>query len=162
MMPRCRLLLDKACYHLIARGNQKRNTFVSDCDYKSYIDRLRYYKRKFDFRLYGYCLMPNHVHLLGEIADKTDLSKFMQCLNRSYAAYFNETYDKAGHLWQGRFKSKVIVKDEYLVNAICYIEENPIRTGIVQAPHDYKWSSYLERNLGVSDKKSILDKMTIF
>ena len=113
------------CYHIITRGNQRQRVFIVDIDYLEYLQRVRYYKIKFRFCLYGYCLMPNHVHLVGEIEKSCDLSKFMQGINRSYTAYFNRRYKKTGHLWQGRFKSKVIVKDRYLLGCINYIEANP-------------------------------------
>lgn len=143
-----RLIIDGACYHLIIRGNQKQKVFISDDDYYLYLNKLKKYKKRFKFNLYGYCLIPNHIHLIGELnGGNNSLSKFMQGLNRSYTAYFNNTYEKVGHLWQGRFKSKVVTKDKYLIDCINYIELNPVRAGIVKAPHEYKWSSYSERNL---------------
>ena len=67
--------------------------------------------------------MPNHIHLIGQADEADGLAKFMQCLNRSYTAYFNEKYKMVGHLWQGRFKSKIISKDEYAINCVNYIEK---------------------------------------
>jgi putative transposase len=104
--------------------------------------------------------MPNHVHLFGEIKQKGDLAKFMHDINRSYTAYFNETYNKVGHLWQGRFKSKVVVKDEYLINCINYVELNPVRVSMVRVPHEYKWSSYMERSLSTK-KRRLLDSLIL-
>lgn len=154
-----RLLIENACYHLIARGNQKQKVFLGEKDYHEYLERLKAYKKKFDFRLYGYCLMPNHVHLLGQIEVTGNLSKFMQGIALSYALHFNNKYAKVGHLWQGRFKNKVIAKDQYLVDCINYIELNPVRAEIVKAPHEYIWSSYKERVLGSGLK--ILNKLTL-
>ena len=160
MAATARTVLEGACYHIITRGNRKQKVFVQEKDYEEYMDRLKHYKRKYKFKLYGYCLMPNHVHLISEIEQK-DLAKFMQGINRSYTAYFNETYDKVGHLWQGRFKSKVVVKDEYLINCISYIELNPVRDNMVRIPQKYRWSSYKERNLGIEKKKQILDNLIL-
>lgn len=142
-----RVLIENGCYHIIARGNQKQNVFLEDVDFKAYLKRLMKYKRKFDFKLYGFCLMPNHVHLVGQIRIPKNLSKIMQAVTRSHTAYFNNKYLKVGHLWQGRFKNKIIAKDQYMVDCINYVELNPIRAGIVDILSEYQWSSYRERAL---------------
>jgi putative transposase len=95
--------------------------------------------------------MPNHVHLLGEIFEKEDLSRFMHDLNMTYAEYFNETYGEVGHVWQGRFVSKLIIRDKYLFDCIIYIEFNPVRAKIVNNPVSYPWSSYKARMQGKED-----------
>ena len=102
--------------------------------------------------------MPNHIHLLGEIVIPNNLPKLMQCLQRSYTAYFNKKYKTIGHLWQGRFKAKIINKDRYLLNCAAYIEENPVRANLVAAPINYQFCSYAERNLGKSDTIRVLDE----
>ena len=156
-----RLLIENACYHLIARGNQKQRVFLKEDDFRGYLERLRMYKKKFDFRLYGYCLMPNHIHLVGQIAIAKNLSKFMHGITRSYTAYFNNGYTKVGHLWQGRFKNKIITKDQYLSDCINYIELNPVRAKVVNAPYEYPWSSYRERVLSDRTKFKILNEIAL-
>ena len=151
-----RLLLDNVCYHITTRGNHKQWIFKDGRDYKAYLDRLRKYKKKYQFLLYAYCLMPNHIHLLGEIKKTSHLSKFMSSLQRSYTAYFNEKYATVGHLCQGRFKSRVIAKDNYLVDCISYIETNPVKADMVTGIQEYKWSSYPERALGENSDKPLL------
>jgi len=108
-----RLLLDNISYYVVVRGNQKQRVFRDTEDCKEYLKRLCLYKRKHNFQLYGFCLMPNHVHLLGEVVNKKNLSTFMHDLSRSYTSYFNEKYRKVGHLWQGRFVSRIVTKDKY-------------------------------------------------
>jgi len=115
--------------------------------------------KKYSVALYAYCLMPNHVHLLIEPKDVHGMSKCMHWVNRGYTAYFNAKYEKVGHLWQGRFKSKPIIKGRYLINCATYIECNPVRANLVEDPLDYQWSSYKERCL-LTDK-SILDVITV-
>ena len=161
MVIKTRLVLDNGCYHITIRGNQRQKVFLHEKDYKKYLEKLKKYKRKYRFRLYGYCLMPNHVHLIGETDEKENLAKFMQGINRSYTAYFNRTYRKVGHLWQGRFKSKIIAKDGYLINSINYIEVNPVRANIVKTPQEYRWSSYMERNLNIPKENQILDRLSM-
>lgn len=156
-----RLLLANACYHIITRGNQRQQIFMDKNNYEAYLLRLKRYKKKASFLLYGYCLMPNHIHLLGEPKELNNLAKFMQKLTRSYTGYFNKKYKKVGHLWQGRFKSKVIVKDNYLIDCIHYIELNPVRANMVRAAADYEWSSYKERILDKDNNGKLLDQLQI-
>jgi len=156
-----RVLLEGACYHIMVRGNRKRNVFNEDKDFLEYLERVKKYKRKHKIRIYAFCLMPNHIHLVGEIQEKGSLAKFMHGINRSYTAYFNDKYGKVGHLWQGRFKSKVVIKDRYLLDCINYIEQNPVRAKITRTPERYKWSSYKERSLGVVKEEEILDSFIL-
>ncbi|MCM8795699.1 MAG: transposase [Candidatus Omnitrophica bacterium] len=160
-MAKTRLLIKNACYHIYARGNQKQKIFSNSDDFKFYLYQLRRYKRKFSFLLYGYCLMPNHIHLIGKPIVPENLSKFMQCLQRSYTAYYNNKYEKTGHLWQGRFKMKVIAEDNYLIDCIAYIEENPVRANLAITPKEYEFSSYRERNLKDTDF-NILDEILLY
>jgi len=156
-----RILVENACYHIITRGNQRQSIFRDKGDYQEYLDRLSKYKKEYSFLLYGYCLMPNHVHMVGEISPASNLSCFMRALLRSYTAYFNRKYDKEGHLWQGRFKSKVITKDKYLIDCIGYIESNPVNAHMVNSIHEYKWSSYNERVLGKIKNRSLLNDLIL-
>ena len=147
-MPRTkRVLIKKACYHIINRGNQKQNIFLETSDYEKYLEILKHYKNKFKFKLYAYCLMPNHIHIIIDIKRTGDLAKIMQGITQTYTVWFNNKYDKVGRLWQGRFKSMVIQKDEYLFDCVKYVELNPIRAEITSFPIEYSWSSWRERTL---------------
>ena len=140
-----RLIINNASYHIMVRGNQKQITFIEEEDFAKYLDLLRHYKREYGFKLYGYCLMPNHVHLILEVEDGIDLSKIMQGLNQAYTLWFNKKYEKVGHLWQGRYKSMVIQKNKYMLDCLEYVELNPIRANISKSPFDYPWSSWKAR-----------------
>ena len=96
--------------------------------------------------------MTNHVHLLVEPADLGDLGRFMQSVGRRYVRYVNKTYRRTGTLWEGRFKSAAVSRDEYLIACSRYIELNPVRAGLVAHPKDYPWSSYQHRALGLADR----------
>lgn len=154
-----RFLLEHACYHIITRGNQRQKVFLDTADYEAYLVRLRRYKRRFGFQIYGFCLMPNHMHMVGEPKEAANLAKFMQGVSRSYTAYFNKRYKKVGHLWQGRFKSKVIAKDGYLIDCIQYVEHNPVRAQMVKSAGEYRWSSFRERALGQIKDGKLLDEL---
>jgi len=145
-MPRtARILLNNVCYHIINRGNQKQNIFLEKLDFEKYLEILKHYKNKYNFKLYAYCLMLNHVHLIIDVRKTKDLAKIMQCLTQAYTVWFNNKYNKVGRLWQNRFKSMLIQKDKYLIDCLEYIELNPVRAKIVSSPVDYSWSSWQER-----------------
>ncbi|MFH1778621.1 MAG: transposase [Candidatus Omnitrophota bacterium] len=159
-MPRsARILLENVCYHIISRGNQKQDIFLECSDYEVYLKLLAKYKVKYRFKLYGYCLMTNHIHLIIEPKAPQELPKIMQGLNQSYTVWFNEKYNKVGHLWQNRFKSMVIQKDEYLLTCINYIEFNPVRSNAAKELFEYRWCSYKARLLGY--KNGLLDEPKI-
>lgn len=145
-MPRpTRSFIDHGCYHIITRGNQKQLVFYKEKDYKFYLSIVKKAKVKYNINLYAYCLMPNHIHLLIESAFARNISSFMHYINRGYTAYFNCDYNKCGHLWQGRYKSRIIIKGQYLIHCSNYIEANPVRAKIAIDIADYPYSSYRER-----------------
>ena len=153
-----RVFIENACYHITARGNQGETVFKEGADFKYYLKLIHKYKIRYGCLIYGYCLMRNHVHLLLEAPfGLKSMSSFMHGLNQTYAMVFNKKYNKVGHLWQNRYKNFVVLKDDYLINVISYIELNPVRAGIVSRPEDYPWSSYSARVLGKRD--IILDQI---
>jgi len=139
-------------HHIIQRGNNRAATFFADDDYRFFLDCLWQAKRKCQCRIYAYVLMTNHFHLLVEPAEVGDLGRFMQSVGRRYVRYINETYGRSGTLWEGRFKSAAVSRDEYLIACSRYIELNPVRAGVVAHPKEYRWSSYQRRALGVWDR----------
>ena len=147
-MPRgARILLDNACYHIINRGNQKQAIFLEENDYKDFLRLLKHFKNKHGFKLFGYCLMPNHIHLIMQPKESKDLSEIIKVLTQTYTLSFKKKYNKPGHLWQGRFKSKIVMKDNYFLECVYYVEMNPVRARLVSSPAEYLWSSYRERVL---------------
>ena len=131
-------------YHLYNRGNNKRKIFIDDNDYKFYLNRLECVCKKYNFALISYCLMPNHIHLIVKQEGDFSPSKFVSSLHTSYSMMFNKKYDSVGHLFQGRFKQKIIENDFYMKNLIAYVHLNPVKDKICNFPKEYKWSSYLE------------------
>lgn len=153
-----RVLIDNIAYHVIARGNQRQTVLKCEEDFNRYLKILQKYKNKFKAKLYAYCLMSNHVHLVVDPADKALLNKMMHGINLSYAMFFNYKYKRCGHLWQDRYKSLIVQKDDYLINCISYIECNPIRAKICQRAEEYPWSSYKARVFG--EKNKLIDEIT--
>ena len=148
MVRTARIVLENAFYHVIARGNQKQKIFIDNADYKKYLRLLKRYKKEFSVAIYAYCLMPNHIHLILKPFKLDHFSRFMKVFHQTYTQYFNNKYQKAGHLWQGRFKSFLINDEQYFLDCIKYIEFNPIRAQIATSLNDYLWSSYHVRILG--------------
>jgi REP element-mobilizing transposase RayT len=99
--------------------------------------------------------MPNHVHLIIEVPRGETLNKIMHGLNLSYTLYFNSKYKTVGHLWQDRFKSKIIFKDAYFIECTKYVKANPIRANITKTLEEYPWSSYSFKN----DKTELLESV---
>src|SRR6266849_7967662 len=141
MARRPRLFAPGLLYHVIARGNQRQPTFLTDADYEAYLARLARYRKRYGVFLYAYCLMPNHVHLLAETPE-APLSRFMQGLQQSYTQRFNRVYGTVGHLFQGRYKAIVCDRDEYLMALIRYIHLHPVRAGLVEDPDAYPYSGH--------------------
>lgn len=158
MARRPRVFAPGLLYHVLVRGNQRRKTFLCDDDYKAYLDRLERYRAKFHLRIYAYCLMPNHVHLLLE-SGSAPLGKFMQGLQQSYTQYFNRRYRKVGHLFQGRYKAIICDKDKYLLALLRYIHLNPIRTGLAKRPEGYVYSGH--RSYLIDNPRKIIDAQPI-
>jgi len=161
-MPRtARIAPNENVYHILTRGNNRQDVFKDEKDYERYKDILKRYKEKYKFRLYHYALMRNHVHLVLETTDKGGkLSEVMKGINLSYAQYYKHKHRHVGHFWQDRYKSIIISKDDYLLACGSYVELNPVRAKIVEAPADYRWSSYNAYAYGKKD--IIVDEHTIY
>ena len=128
-------------YHVYSRGSEKRTIFLDRADRDRFLQRLKEYKADYLVSIIAYCLMPNHYHFLLRQHTDTPISKFVYKLNLAYAMYFNKRYERVGPLFQGRFKAKLIEKDEYLLHLSRYIHLNPLETVGLQSLEDYPWSS---------------------
>ncbi len=142
-MPRGpRIYTEEGLYHILTRGNNKQWVFHDTADFRAYKKILKELKGEQPFKLYHYCLMNNHVHLIIETNKTTELSKLMRRLNLFYYNHYKRKYGYAGHFWQDRFKSLLMEKDEYLLTCGLYIERNPVRAKMVDSPEKYLHSSY--------------------
>ena len=136
-----RIHYPSALYHVIARGNQRQDIFISEADFRTYLAYLSEYKERYHFHLYAYALMKNHLHLLLEV-EQIPLFRIMQVLQFRYTRYFNTRYGKVGHLFQGRYKAILCDKDVYLLELVRYIHLNPIRAKAVDDPERYPWTAH--------------------
>jgi putative transposase len=141
-MPRHqRILSETGTYHVMLRGNERKNLFLDNEDKQRFLDTLFVKKKETGFLIYAYCLMDNHVHLLVREAPE-GLANMMKRINTSYAYYFNKKTHRVGHLFQDRFKSEPIEDERNLLAVIRYIHDNPVKAGIVKKTEQYRWSSY--------------------
>lgn len=156
MPRRARVQSKSRVYHVMMRGNERKNIFLNDEDKAKFLDILYEKKKGSRFYLYAYCLMDNHIHLVIS-ENKDSIARIMKRVNTSYAYYFNKRYIRVGHLFQDRFKSEPIENDEYLLTAARYVHNNPIKANMVERVEDYKWSSY-KLYLEFSKYSKIIDK----
>ena len=130
-----------AYYHIVQRGTERKNIFISDKDREKFLSYFNSAHLTYKAIFHTYTLMNNHYHLILE-TPQANLSKIMHYLNASYAVYFNTKRKRTGPLYQGRFKAILVEEDEYLHYLSCYIHLNPVRAGIVKTPEEYLYSSY--------------------
>lgn len=140
-------------YHMILRGLNRQTIFEDEEDATKFMRTLEHYQKECEFKLYAYCLMGNHVHLLMK-EGKEKLGITMRRIGASYVYWYNWKYERSGHLFQDRYKSEAVENDRYFITVVRYIHQNPVKAGIVKETADYKWSSYHEY-LG---KPKIVDK----
>jgi putative transposase len=136
-----RIEYEGALYHVLSRGNERRDIFQDEKDRRIFLKGLGEMAQRFDLEIHAYVLMPNHYHLLVK-THRANLSKSLHWLGTTYTTRFNVRHSRSGHLFQGRFKSFLVENDAYLLRLSCYIHRNPLRAGIVNRLMDYRWSSY--------------------
>lgn len=137
-------------HHITQRGNYQQTIFESDADYLQYLQWLQKYSKKYSLKIWAYCLMNNHVHFIAVPMEVISLARTFHTLHMRYSQYVNQKRGTVGHLWQGRFYSCAL-DEHHLYSAVRYVENNPVRAGIVEKPHDYKWSSAASRIYKKSD-----------
>lgn len=141
-----RKLRIKSCtniYHVTLRGVNRQQIFEASEDYRLFLDTVKRYQKKKDFKVLAYCLMGNHVHLLLELKEEDELGSIMQLINGRFARIYNWKYDRVGHLFQGRYKCETIDNNIYLGIAFRYILQNPWRAGLEKkVGTTYPWSSF--------------------
>ena len=143
-MPRFpRLALPNYPHHVVHRGHNQQEVFFSDSDRRSYLDTLIEFRDELKLRVYGYCLMTNHVHLIVDPGSEVaNLGRLMKRLAGRHTRRINFMRGRSGTLWGGRFKCSPIDTDRYMLACLRYVDLNPVRARLVEAPEHYLWSSY--------------------
>lgn len=135
--------------HIVQRGNNRQLCFTGEADMKAYLNWLKEFSKKYNVDVHAWVLMTNHVHLLCTPQEEDAISRMMQSIGRMYVRYYNNTYQRSGTLWEGRFKSNLVQSERYLLELYRYIELNPVRADMVADPGEYSWSSYACNALGI-------------
>lgn len=151
-----RLVVPNHPHHVIQSGIDKQAIFRDSDDYTAFLGWLKEASRQFKVAIHAYVLLPSHLHLLVSPSDGAGLGKMMQLVGRHYVPYFNSKYQRAGTLWQGRYRATVIESDQYFLLCSRYIESHPVRAGLVAAAEDYPWSS-IAHHIGVRPDPLIID-----
>jgi putative transposase len=140
-MPRMqRIVAPGVAHHITQRGNNRRAIFETNEDRLAYLGLLHHYSRIHQLRILGYCLMPNHVHLIAMPDHAHSMPRTLQSVHGRYSAYLNARQARTGHLWQARYFS-CPMDDNHLWTALRYVELNPVRAGLASSPQGFHWSS---------------------
>lgn len=145
-----RIEYEGAVYHVTVRGNERRAIFIDDRDRERFLRVLGESVERFETRLYLFCLMDNHIHLVVE-TPRANLSQFMHRIETAYTVYFNRRHERCGHLMQGRYGARLVERDTYLLRLSRYVHLNPVFTTAARRRpvreriallRRHRWSSY--------------------
>ena len=150
-MPRTRrAAVGGVIYHVLNRGNGRMQIFRKPGDYEAFLDLMAEAQERARVELFGFCVMPNHWHLVLRPRGREDLAQYMSWLTNTHVKRYRAHYRRtSGHLYQGRFKSFPVQEDAHLLTLLRYVEANPLRAKLVGRARDWRWSS-----LGCADDRS--------
>lgn len=152
-----RAVADGLIYHALNRGNNRQTVFFGPDDFRAFLHVLAQTKERYPFRLFGYCLISNHFHLLLRPEPGQVISRILQSLTVAHTWHYHKDRASVGHVWQGRFRSPVVQDDNHSLVVLRYIEANPVRAGIVNDAGQYPWSSCAAH--GQAEPTSLLDEL---
>jgi REP-associated tyrosine transposase len=149
-----RIQFGGAIYHVTARGNGQQPIYDDALDFDAFLGEVEVTAEMFDWSCHGWCLMPNHYHLLIE-TPKANLSAGMQRLNNVYSRRFNRRHGRKDHLFRARFHSVIVETDGHMLEIVRYLPLNPVRARICSRPGDWRWSSF-RATIGLVPKPAFL------
>jgi putative transposase len=158
MVRMARNILGGQIYHVINRATSRRKIFSSPKDYQEFLLFLALAKKQFSVDVYAFAVMPNHIHLLLSPKGDNDMSRFMHWLFTTHANTHRTKTETVGegHVYQGRYKSFVIQDDEHYYTVLKYVEQNPLRAGLVKRAEDWQWGSAWTRINTPKEKQATL------
>lgn len=140
MPRRARVVFENIPHHVTQRGVNRSTVFFERGDGAAYLALLRDYSGRYSVEIVAYCLMPNHVHLVLVPSTVDGLHRALKAVHGRYATRLNRIRDRVGHLWQNRYYSSPL-DSQYFLNAVRYVELNPVKAKLVGRAEDYEWSS---------------------
>ena len=147
-MRRPRIIQQGATYHIVAKSNRGEFIFNSNEIKEMFLSILKSAKKRFSFKLLHFCIMSNHIHLLLEPTNGTNLSKLMQWVLSVFAIRFNKIFGQKGHVWYDRFKSTIIRSFLHFTQTYQYISNNPVKAGLCNDSRDYAYGGLYELEKG--------------
>lgn len=150
-------------YHVLNRSIAHLQVFKTTKDYQAFEATLEEARKKYPMRILGYCLMPNHWHLVLHPELDGQLVPFMRWLSMTHTHRWHAAHNSVGlgHLYQGRYRSFPVQTDEHFLQLIRYVERNAKRAKLVEKAEDWKWSSVYRREFGTDNQKNILSPWPI-
>ncbi|MCK4835297.1 MAG: transposase [Candidatus Aminicenantes bacterium] len=139
-MRRARITYKGAFHHAMNRGHEGKKIFLKDSEKNLFLELLKETAKGYRIRIFTYCIMDNHYHLVLENSSGR-MSEFFKKLNGQYGRIYRRENKGKGYVFQDRFKSKIIQDDSYLIMVMGYVLNNPVRAGLVTDFLDYQWSS---------------------
>lgn len=153
-MPRkARKDIESRYWHIMVQGIGKEYVFPDDDRKSYYLTSLQKGQEKVDIKILAFCVMSNHAHILLFAENNKRLSEFMNRVNSNYAMYYNRTNGRVGYVFRDRFKSEAIIDTNYLINCVVYIQNNPVKAGMVKKAEEYNYTSYTN----YLDRRGIVD-----
>lgn len=136
-----RIEFENGLYHVTARGNGRAKIFLDPGDRHRWLDLAGEVAERHLWRIYAYCQMDNHFHLLVQ-TPRPNLSRCMRQLNGHYSQWFNHRHGRVGHLLQGRYHALIVDREAYFLEVVRYMLLNPVRAKMAKHPMRWAWSSY--------------------
>jgi putative transposase len=128
-------------YHVLNRGNRFETVFHKPADYDAFVKAMADATDRTNVDILGYCLMPNHFHVIVRTHADGDLGRWVRWLLVAHAQRYHRHYHTTGHVWQGRYKAFPVQDDDHLISVLRYVERNPLRADLVTRAEHWKWSS---------------------
>jgi len=148
---RAALLYDGCFAHVFTRAIERRKIFEKSEDFQFFKNEVLVVKKEYSFKVFHYCLMQTHVHMVVAIKDASRFSEGMKVLKKSYTHQYNVTHKRVGPLWRDRYRAKLIENESYLKTCGNYVEYNPVEAGIVERAVDWPYSSSRHYQMGERD-----------
>lgn len=146
------ILLFNGCFaHVFTRAIEKRKIFEKREDFEFFKKKLAEIKKDYGFKVFHYCFMQTHIHMIVEIQDIFRFSEGMKVLKKAYAHQYNTVHKRFGPVWRDRYKVKLIENETYLNVCGNYVEHNPVAAGMVERAIDWPHSSSRYYELGQKD-----------
>ena len=127
-------------HHITQRGNARQDVFTTDALRRAYLELLSEHSAANRLRLLAYCLMTNHVHIVAVPETEASMANTLRHAHGRFSQYWNTEHNRTGHLWQNRYYS-CPVEESAVCPVMAYVENNPVRAGMVERAEDFEWSS---------------------